>query len=172
MPDRYTIRAGRPGDLPLLPQIEAAAAVHFHATPYAWIVEDSAVNPVSANVDLAHEYVWVVADPADAPVGFVIVRVLATSTHIHELDVHPQHAGQGLGRQLIETVAAWARARGASALTLTTFGDVPWNGPYYGRLGFRTLDLATLPPALQAVREEEANAGLPMAQRICMQLDL
>jgi GNAT superfamily N-acetyltransferase len=172
MPDRYTIRAARPDDLPLLPPIEAAAAVHFLATPYAWIVEDSAVNPVSANVDLAHEHVWVAVDPADEPVGFVIVRLLATSVHIHELDVRPQHAGHGLGRRLIETVAAWARARGASALTLTTFSDVPWNGPYYGRLGFRALDLATLPPALQAVRDEEARVGLPMAQRICMQLEL
>ena len=50
--------------------------------------------------------------------------------------------------------------------------DVPWNGPYYARLGFRTLDLATLNPALQAVRRAEESAGLPMAHRICMQLDL
>jgi GNAT superfamily N-acetyltransferase len=172
MPDRYTLRPARPSDLPRLPLIEAAAAIHFLATPYAFIVEDSAANPVSANVDLAHEHVWVAADLADQPVGFAILRLLATSVHLHELDVHPQHAGQGLGRRLIEAAAAWARAQGASALTLTTFGDVPWNGPYYARLGFRTLDLATLAPALLEVRQEEANAGLPMAQRVCMQLDL
>jgi hypothetical protein len=57
-------------------------------------------------------------------------------------------------------------------LTLTTFDDVPWNGPYYTRLGFRTLDLAALSPGLQAVRQGEAEAGLPMEHRICMQLDL
>jgi GNAT superfamily N-acetyltransferase len=100
------------------------------------------------------------------------VRLLATSAHLREIDVHPQHAGHGLGRRLIEVVSVWARMRGASALTLTTFGDNPWNGPYYARLGFRPLDLATLAPALQAVRQEEASAGLPMAQRICMQRDL
>ena len=92
--------------------------------------------------------------------------------HLHELDVQPDHARQGLGRRLIAIVADWARARGATALTLTTFDDVPWNGPYYARLGFRTLDLATLSPGLQAVRQSEAEAGLPMAHRICMQLDL
>jgi hypothetical protein len=35
-----------------------------------------------------------------------------------------------LGRQLIAAVVDWARARGATALTLTTFADIPWNGPY------------------------------------------
>ena len=92
------------------------------------------------------------------------------AVHLHELDVHPQRARQGLGQRLIEHIAQWAR--GAEALTLTTFSDVPWNGPYYGRLGFRTLDEAALSPALQAVRQAEAAAGLPMAHRICMQLDL
>lgn len=88
------------------------------------------------------------------------------------LDVHLQHARQGLGRRLIESIVQWARARGAATLTLTTFSDVPWNGPYYGRLGFRTLDVATLSPALQAVWEVETAVGLPMAHRICMQLNL
>ena len=92
--------------------------------------------------------------------------------HLHELDVHPDHARQGLGRRLISTVAEWARARGATALTLTTFADVPWNGLYYARLGFRTLDATTLSAGLQAVCQAEADSGLPMAQRICMQLDL
>jgi hypothetical protein len=40
----------------------------------------------------------------------------------------------------------------ASALTLTTFAGIPWNGPYYARLGFRTLDVTSLSFGLQAVR--------------------
>jgi GNAT superfamily N-acetyltransferase len=90
----------------------------------------------------------------------------------HEIDVHPNYARRGLGRRLIEAIADWARTRGATALTLTTFSDVPWNGPYYARLGFRAIDVSTLSPALQAVRRAEENAGLPMAHRICIRLDL
>jgi hypothetical protein len=52
MSDPYTIRQARPSDLPLLPLIEAAAATRFRATPYAFLIEDSAANPVSATVDL------------------------------------------------------------------------------------------------------------------------
>ena len=165
----YTIHAARPDDLAAFPGIEHAAAAHFRTTPYAYLADD---EPVSAAVDLTREYAWVVVNASDEPVGFAIVHLLPESVHLHELDVHPDHAHQGLGRRLIATVAAWARGRDATALTLTTFADVPWNGPYYARLGFRTLDVATLSPGLQAVRREEAESGLPMAKRICMQLDL
>ena len=169
MSDAVIIRTARPDDLQALPLIERAAAAQFRTTPYAYLADD---DLVSAEVDLAQEYVWVAVDQADSPIAFAIVHLLPESVHLHELDVHPDYARRGLGRRLIATVAEWARARGATALTLTTFDDVPWNGPYYARLGFRTLDLATLSPGLQAVRQGEAEAGLPMEHRICMQLDL
>ena len=169
MTDTGIIRAARQDDLAALPVIERAAAAVFRTTPYAYLADD---DLVSADVDLRHEYVWVAVDPDDHPIAFAIVHLLDASVHLHELDVHPDYACQGLGRRMIAPVADWARARGATALTLTTFDDVLWNGPYYARLGFRTLDLATLSPGLQAVRQGEAEAGLPMAHRICMQLDL
>ena len=169
MTNAFIIRPARPDDLAILPRIERAAAALFRMTPYAYLADD---DLVSIEVDLTKEYVWVAVDLADQPIGFALVHLLDASVHLHELDVHPDYARQGLGRRLIATVADWARARGATALTLTTFDDVPWNGPYYARLGFRTLDLATLSPGLQAVRQGEAEAGLPMAHRICMQLDL
>ncbi len=169
MTDAFLIRPARPDDLAELPVIEHAPAVHLRTTPHAYLADD---DPVSAEVDLVQEYVWVAVDPDDHLIAFAIVHVLDESVHLHELDVHPDRARQGLGRRLIATVTDWARARGATALTLTTFDDVPWNGPYYTRLGFRTLDLTMLSPGLQAVRQGEAEAGLPMEHRICMQLDL
>ncbi len=165
----YTIRVTRPSDLPLLAAIEQAAAALFRATAYP---ELAALPLMTAEADLTRELVWVVVDAADQPVGFVVARVLADSVHIHELDVHPQHARQGLGRRLIQEVAAWARAQGAAALTLTTFADVPWNGPYYTRLGFCTLDEAATTPAMREILQAEEAAGLPMARRICMRLAL
>lgn len=166
----YFIRLARPDDLPTLPLIEKAAAALFRDTPYAFIAEDD--DLISAEVNLASEYVWVMVDRDDQPVGFAIVHIHETTIHLHELDVHPQHARQGLGRQLIETVATWARERGASALTLTTFHDIPWNGPYYSRLGFRELDTSELTPTLRLIIQKEAEVGLPIEQRIGMQLDL
>jgi GNAT superfamily N-acetyltransferase len=168
MSDTFLIRSACPNDLAALPAIEHAAAAHFRTTPYAYLADE----PLSDEADLNHEHVWVAVDQDDHPIAFAIVHPLGESVHLHELDVHPEYARQGLGRRLIATVADWARAHGATALTLTTFDDVPWNGPYYTRLGFRTLDPATINPGLQAVRQGEAEAGLPMEHRIYMQLDL
>jgi GNAT superfamily N-acetyltransferase len=165
----YSIRCARPDDLIYLPAIERETAAQFQATSYSAMAN---ADLASARIDPDHDYVWVLADEQDQPIGFAIAHVLDESIHLHEIDLHPNYARQGLGRRLIEAVADWARARGATALTLTTFSDVPWNGPYYARLGFRPLDVARLNPALQAVRRAEESAGFPMAHRICMQLDL
>src|SRR5699024_9035775 len=70
------------------------------------------------------------------------------------------HARRGLGRALIEHAAGLARERGAPCLTLTTFAQVPWNAPYYERIGFRTLDENELSPGLRAIRDAEAAHGL------------
>jgi GNAT superfamily N-acetyltransferase len=163
------IRPARPDDLQALPLIERAAATIFRSTPYAYLADD---DPVSAEVDLAHEYVWVAVDQDDKPIAFALVHVLDTSVHLHKLDVYPNYTRHSLARRLIATVADGAWVRGATALTLTTFADIPWNGPSYTRLGFRTLDPTIINPGLQAVRQDEAEAGLPMEHRICMQLEL
>ena len=169
MKDTYSIRSARESDLIYLPAIEREAAAQFQATSYPAMAN---ANLASAHLDLNHDHVWILADQQDQPIGFAVVHMLGGSVHLHELDVHPRYARQGLGRRLIEAVACWARAEGATALTLTTFSDVPWNGPYYARLGFRTLDATTLNPSLQAVWQAEEKAGIPMAHRICMQLNL
>lgn len=167
--DTYVIRSARATDLAALPVIERAAAAQFRMTAYPDMA-DAAL--ASEHVDLASEHVWVAVDSADQPVAFAVAHELDDSFYVHELDVDPRYARRGLGRQLIETIAVWARTRGYAALTLSTFRDVPWNGPYYARLGFRPLDDAQLSPGLQAVRQAEAEAGLPVAERLCMRLNL
>jgi hypothetical protein len=40
---------------------------------------------------------------------------------------------------LIEEAARWAAAHGLGRMTLTTIEEVPWNAPYYRRLGFQEM---------------------------------
>jgi predicted N-acetyltransferase YhbS len=82
--------------------------------------------------------------------------------------VHPAHARRGLGRWLIDYVSGWARADGELALTLTTFADVPWNGPYYARLGFSVVAAEALTDELRAELAHDAANGIPMQHRIAM----
>ena len=62
------------------------------------------------------------------------------------------------------------RQRQVPAIYLTTFTHVPWNAPFYARLGFTALDDAGLPQFLKDILEEEKFCGL--TDRIGMRLPL
>ena len=87
---------------------------------------------------------------------------------VEQVSVDPAHAGHGYGRVLIEHLTERARAAGREALTLTTFTEVPWNGPYYVRLGFRFLVDDELGPGLRAIRRAETARGLDRWPRAAM----
>ncbi|HMT34071.1 MAG TPA: hypothetical protein PKA99_15695, partial [Dermatophilaceae bacterium] len=56
--------------------------------------------------------------------------------------------------------------------TLRTFTHVPWNGPYYERLGWRVLPEAECGPQMRALAEHERAIGLTRWPRQAMVLDL
>jgi hypothetical protein len=51
---------------------------------------------------------------------------------------------------MLEQVIESARQAAYPAVTLTTFRDVPWNAPFYTRLGFSMLSELRLPAGLAA----------------------
>ena len=102
--------------------------------------------------------------------GFILAEAQPSSLFIVELSVHLDWQGRGLGRRLINRVAEHARPLGLTSLTLTTFRDVPWNAPFYRRLGFEML--TTLTPELRQKREEETAHGLAYGSRCAMRLPL
>ncbi len=164
----YSIRRAVAADLQALPAIELAAAALFRQSPHPQMADAALASEHLA----AHDVVWVVVDACQQPVGFAIVRALGSALHLQEIDVHPAHARRRLGARLIEHIARDAKASGVPALTLSTCDDIPWNAPYYTRLGFRMLAASELSDELQGVQRVEAAAGLPMAHRICMRMEL
>ena len=77
-----------------------------------------------------------------------------------------------IGRTLIERADEWARQRNLHSLTLTTYADVPWNAPYYRRLGFRHLSPEDETPGLRMIVSRERAAGLDVWPRTIMSRDL
>jgi hypothetical protein len=69
-------------------------------------------------------------------------------------------------------VAEEAKRQGAGRLTLTTFIEVPWNAPYYRRLGFRPLDDARLTAALRRHLDEDLAHGFAVGSRCAMEFTL
>jgi GNAT superfamily N-acetyltransferase len=155
------IRAARDDELDRLREIELSAGLGFADLGMAAIAAD---EPPS--IETLREYqrdgrAWVHDDPA---VAYLIADWVDGSLHIEQVSVHAGHAGHGIGRRLIEHVAAWS----GTPLTLTTFADVPWNAPYYERLGFRRLGEQELTEGLRKIRAAEAAHGLDRWPRVAM----
>jgi GNAT superfamily N-acetyltransferase len=78
----------------------------------------------------------VVLVAGDPPVGLCRIDDFDGEAHLEQLSVHPDHAGQGIGRALLRAGCDWAKANGHREITLATYRDIPWNGPFYASEGF------------------------------------
>lgn len=166
------LRPARPGEAGLLQAIEREAGYLFadSAHPEVATAAPTCVAAYDAHIRLGRALVCV--DEADRPAGFAVSGVLDDALHLYELSVRPAHGRQGLGRALVEAVSARARTDGLTAVTLATFTDVPWNAPFYARLGFRPVEAPEWGPGLFKLHEREAALGLPMESRCLMRRDL
>lgn len=159
-----TIRAARTADIPAIQGIELAAGEAFRSIGLADVADDDPPSAAELTAHIRNGGALVAVDGTDTPVAYLLVEALGGRAHIEQVSVHPSHARRGLGARLIEVADAWADAHGLAGLTLTTFADVPWNAPYYARLGFAVLPDDAVDAALrERVREEEAH-GLGLAE--------
>ena len=169
MDPRYTIRRARADDFAAVLRIERAAAARFLE---AGIVLPDDETPVAHLDDVCLEgRLWVAVDADDRPVGFAFVDIVDGTAHLEEIDVEPAHARRGIGAALVATVCARARASGYASVTLTTSRDVPWDAPWYARLGFRVVPDDECTTGLRALRAAEIARGLTHP-RVVMRRDL
>jgi GNAT superfamily N-acetyltransferase len=168
-----TIRPAQAEDAEVLPQIEQSAGEAFRAIPeLAWLAEGENISVEQHCALIAAGACWVAADGKDRPAGFLSAGIEDDVLHIWELDVSLDRQGQGIGRALLERAVADARWRGLAAVTLTTFRAVPWNAPFYRKLGFRALEGVEIDGRLAGLLGDEAEHGMPWDQRCAMRLDL
>jgi GNAT superfamily N-acetyltransferase len=152
--------------------VERSAAQRFNQVGLTSIAQAEPTDTEFIGTVAAFGGAFVAALPEDdMPVGFILVGMLDRAAHIYELSVAEEHGRQGIGRLLIEEASRYAGAEGVTALTLSTFQDVPWNGPFYEQLGFRYLTRAEWTPALHILRKLEKLHGLPMERRAFMRWD-
>jgi GNAT superfamily N-acetyltransferase len=163
----YTISLARPQHLAALPAIELAAArlLVGHA-PESVLAESTTTEEFEAARAQGHLWVGLACD---VPVGFAHVAVLeAGSAHLKEIDVLPGHGRRGIGARLVQAVCEWARNAGFEAVTLTTFREVPFNLPFYAKMGFAEVPANELSAALRAILANEAKRGLDPTKRVAM----
>jgi len=162
------IRLAEPADRAYLPGIDVAAGAGFRDGGRAAVADDDPPPLTWFETHVAAGRVWVWGKRKQPPVAFCLVEVVDGTAHIAQISVHPDHARRGIGAALIAHLDQWARDRGLPEVTLTTFRDVPWNAPYYARLGFEAVADEDLGPGLRAVRELEVERGLDRWPRVVM----
>jgi GNAT superfamily N-acetyltransferase len=168
----YAIRSAQIEELPKLAKIEQAAAIRFRDTPYAFLADGEPLPIEFIQQRFQAGQVWVAVDRNDIVIGFAITREVDRTLYLQEIDIAPEHGQQGIGSALIETVQVWGKGLGYAVISLSTFRDLPWNAPFYAKLGFRILDESELTPEFQQIRKHEREAGLPIGDRVIMQCDL
>ena len=122
------IRPVRPDELPLLPALEAAADTMFGSLGIGPLPGPSTPQQFGAAL--------VVLVAGEPPVGLCRIDAVGDLAHLEQLSVHPDHTRRGLGRSLLRAAVEWAASHGYGELTLCTYRDVAWNGPFYASEGF------------------------------------
>ncbi len=158
-------------DFPRLGRLEAAGDAQFPAGRLPGEPGSDNVPVEELEAGLADGLLWIAVasgrrmaeDRAD---GFGLCVRRGGHLHLRQLVVEPSLQRRGIGTSFLERVFAEAADRGCSAATLTTFADIPWNGPYYGKYGFRPMGPDELTRDLREDLEAERNAG--MRERIAM----
>ena len=162
------IRQPRADELEELRSIERDAGRAFATIGMPAIAADEPLPVAELEAFRAAERLFVAVDGRDRPVAYLLSAVVDGCAHVEQVSVATAHAGQGLGALLIDHLGALALADGRPALTLTTFRDVPWNAPYYRRLGFVTVDPGDQGPELAALVAHEAASIPSDAPRVAM----
>lgn len=167
-----TFRLTQENDIALLPAIERSAAQAFRQIPaFAWLADGPVLDRHQHRLYLEAGHSLVAAADGQA-IGFLLSEPLDDALFIVEVSVHQAWQGKGIGQAMIRHTIDSARRDGYPAVTLTTFRDVPWNAPFYTRLGFRMLNEQRLPSGLAAKRRQEIAHGLPPETRCAMRLAL
>lgn len=153
------IRRARPSDLRRIAAIEDAGgplyAEHFGERTVPAL---TARAPSGAERD-GQGFLLVAVDDRRL-VGFAHVVPHELHAHLEQLSVLPAYHRRGIGSDLVRAAMEEARWAGYDRMSLSTYRDVPWNGPFYAGLGFVEVDEADLERFQRDVRAAERALGL------------
>lgn len=168
------VRAMTLGDIPAVQDVERAAGQRFRACDdprIARCANDPVFTPEELTPYIEQARAWVSTEDGDV-VGFIVVDVVAGCAHVDEVAVAVNAGRRGHGTALLAKAQEWAATKQLPAVTLTTFRDVPWNGPWYTKMGFRIVPAREWTPAVRELRDAEARNGLRRELRIVMRRDV
>ncbi len=155
-----------------IPAIELAASAMFSERDLPLHIRYRVTDAGILREAQLDSRLWVALADDRTPVGFAMADTIDGSAHLDELDVMPKFGRRGIGTRLLDASINWARDSRFPQMTLVTFRNVPWNAPFYEKNGFVSMPDAELGDGLVSLLNEERKAGIDVARRVCMSLDL
>ncbi len=169
----FVVRRARQNDAAALPAIERSAAELFRTDPtLAWLADTDVASAAQHRQAIDNAYVWVAENTSAQLAGFIRALDFDNQLHIEELSVSLAFQGQGVGRRLVLTAIEHARHEQLRAVTLTTFRDLPWNAPFYQRMGFVEVAPGEHAAHLLDALQKEIEHGFAAERRCAMHLKL
>lgn len=168
MKGQWSLRLARPADAEAMPAIERAAAEMFTHDPGLERFDPDDTWEAADLQRLIRKGHCLVAHVGEEMAGFLVAEPFQRELHIWEMNVHPRFGRRGIGAGLVRAAQIDARNTGFKALTLTTFRDLPWNGPFYARLGFEEVTALDAHLRLAGELANEVDDGLPADRRCAM----
>ncbi|KQZ27313.1 GNAT family N-acetyltransferase [Caulobacter sp. Root1472] len=162
------LRSARPEEIETIRALERASAQRFVGLMDALVADEP--RPAAVLAARIADGGLVVAVEHQAIAGFAMFRPVEHRLYVEQIDVLPAFAGRRIGAALLDAVTEQARTAGLVGLSLSTFRKIPWNAPYYRRLGF--VEVAALTPAMAAIRAEHLARGLDEDARVFMVRDV
>lgn len=170
--DPIAIELAREEHLADIPGIELAGATLFAEADLPQEIRHRVTAATDLRDALNASRIWVAVHQSRQTVGFAMAEVVDRQAYLTELDVLPEFGRQGIGSRLVGAVAEWAKTCDFDSLSLITFRHLPWNAPFYEKLGFFIIDSAEHGPELVGLMEEERQVGINMNNRVAMKLKI
>ncbi len=165
----FEIRPAALSEFALLPAVEAEADHAFETLEPPLSIANFA--PLGVPADYADAFHIMVA--GRPPVGFVQLEIVDGQAHLEQLSVSPEFARQGIGRSLVTAAKAWAAEAGFKSMTLCTFAEIPFNGPFYASCGFAEVVSGQWQGEMRARLQHERELQMAaVGRRIVMRVDL
>ncbi len=169
LPDGYSISGLAADEIPALIAVDLASGQLFAGA--GLLPEDAGNAFVPADVFAAAipaGHLFAARGPKGNPVGFALTSVREGSLYLDQISVDPAHGRKGLGAALVRRVVKDAGHRKLKTVTLSTFRDVAWNGPFYRSLGFREVARQQMAGWMLEIEGLQAQRGLDVDKRCFM----
>lgn len=167
--DGYSISGAAADEIPALIAVDLAASQLFAGTGF--LSEDDLKDHVPADVfetAIPGGHLFAARDRKGVPAGFALTSTREGTLYLDQISVDPRHGRRGLGAALVNRVVKDAAERKLKSVTLSTFRDLAWNGPFYKRLGFREIGRKQMAGWMLELEALQAEKGLDVAKRCFM----